>query len=79
MIDIRSNYKNKYPDMTCKNEPETQEHVLDNCNAIHIDYNTKVPTTDIFSEDTKTLKQTAKKIRKILETLQEPERTAHTP
>ena len=81
MIDTKSNYKNKYPDMTCracKNEPETQEHVLDNCNAIHIDNTTKVPTTDIFSEDIKTLKQAAKKIRKILETLQEPERTAHT-
>ena len=35
MLDIKGNYKNKYPNMICrlcKNETETQEHILNKCN-----------------------------------------------
>ena len=81
MLDVKNNYRNKYNDLTCracKNEPETQEHVLEKCSAIHKDPSTTAPRSEIFKENTLTLKTIAKKIRKITETLQEPQRMAHT-
>ena len=43
-------------------ETETQEHVLAECARLHTTEDTKVRSSDIFSEDLTTLKQTAKQI-----------------
>ena len=53
----------------CKNEDETQKHILEECPVLHKDDSTRFPVHEIFNENTDTLKQTAQKIDKILEKL----------
>ena len=80
MIDVKNNFRSKYPNLSCracKNEPETQEHVLNECPTIHPKNDTKVTTRDVFNEDPANLKVTAKKIRAALDKLDEPDSTAH--
>ncbi len=66
MIDVKNNFRGKYPDNKCrgcKNEDETQEHVLQECVGIHNNNNdNKVTNQDIFNEDTNELIRTAQKI-----------------
>ena len=81
MIKIKGNYKNEYPDLTCracKNHPETHMHALNECEILHNP--TTAPTesektncdiVDIFSDDTEKLKYEAIKIEKICEKLNE--------
>ncbi len=66
MIDVKNNFRGKYLDNKCrgcKNEDETQEHVLQECVGIHNNNNdNKVTNQDIFNEDTNELIRTAQKI-----------------
>ena len=76
MIDVKNNFRNKYPDVicrACRTEPETQEHVLESCDVLHTSETTKVRKSEVFLEDTDALKITAKKIRDILVKLNEPQ------
>ena len=76
MLDIKNNFRNKYPDITCracKKEAETQEHVLETCQTIHQNEETKTSKDEIFNEDPDALQVTAEKIRKNLEKLNSPE------
>ena len=69
MLDIKNNFRGKYQDSKCRGcgiEIETQDHVLTDCKTIHQNNNTKVPLSTIFTENTKTLKKTAKKIREAM-------------
>jgi hypothetical protein len=69
MIDVKNNYKNKYKNLTCracKNETETQEHILEECKAIHDKKDTTTSKEDIFSNDLQLLRTTAKKITKTM-------------
>ena len=72
MLDIKNNFRNKYPDVKCRacnNENETQEHVLETCQSLHQDPSNKVSKKDIFEEDPSALQVTANKIRTSLEKL----------
>jgi hypothetical protein len=74
MTQVKNNYKNSHRDLICrmcKASPETQDHVLNECQALHTDDTTKVPKESIFSEDLNTLKNTANKINRTIEILQE--------
>ena len=75
MIDVKNNFRNKYPDITCRacgSEPETQEHVLETCQTIHENPDSTVSKNDIFNEDPSALQETAKRIRTSLEKLSRP-------
>ena len=70
MIDVKNNFRNKYPDTTCRacgKETETQEHVLETCQTLHPDPSTKVNTGEIFGDAPNALQVVAQKIRKSLE------------
>ena len=73
MIETKSNYKNKYKNnMTCRacgQEEETQNHILQGCNALHQNNENKVNQDDFFTNDITHLKQTAKKINLTLNKL----------
>ena len=69
MMKIRANYKNGHKDQTCracKKEPETQDHALEKCPELHRDDETKVPKSELFTENTDTLRKAADKIEKII-------------
>ncbi len=70
MIECKGNYKNKYKDNNlkcrfCEITEESQNHVLEECNKLHIYEQTKI-TTD---EDSQELKRTALKLQHILKQL----------
>ena len=72
MLPIKNNYKTKYKDLICrgcKAESETQQHVLQECVAIHND--TKVDPTDYFTEDLNVLKKAAQNIQFVLQRIQQ--------
>ena len=64
MLDIKANYKNKYPNQTCRlchiNE-ETQEHVLAHCNPTDLT-RPRITKEDLFEEDITSLAETTRKI-----------------
>ena len=60
MLKVKCNYKNGYTDLTCracKDEPETQNHILYECRNIHPEIPTsttqpeQADNTDIFNEN----------------------------
>ena len=72
MIDVKTNYRNKYKDTKCrmcKTEEETQKHVLENCMEINRNEIGQITEEDIFTEETGKLKTTAWKINRIKELL----------
>ena len=75
MIEVKSNYKNKYKNnLTCRAcglEEETQTHLLEECKAIHSTDKTKVKVTDIFCESPATLKRVAQRTRSIMQSIDE--------
>ena len=74
MIDIKNNFRNKYPDITCRacgKDEETQEHVLETCQTLHKNPSNLVTKIDIFEETTSALQVTAQKIRNTLEKLKD--------
>ena len=73
MIKVKGNYKNGNANLmcrACKTESETQQHVLEECPEIHKDPSTKITKSQLFSEDTGTLRSIAKKLDEILKTLE---------
>ena len=73
MIKVKSNYKNGFNDLNCrfcKNEEETQLHILEICPDLHPDYTTKVPNTSSLVR-TLTLRAMANKLNDIMEKLSE--------
>ena len=76
MLDIKENYRGKYTDnkcRLCKDEVETQEHILENCRIIHNNETTKITTTEIFDEDIEILISTVTKINNIMRQLDQVE------
>ena len=81
MTKIKGNYKNEYPDQTCRacnNNPETHLHALNECMVLHpiVSASTEDPKlncdiTDIFSDCTEKLREVATKIDKICVKLNE--------
>ena len=74
MIDIKNNFRNKYNDLTCRacgEETEAQEHVLENCPSIHTTEDSKVRHQDLFNESPEELRNTARKIREVLEKIEQ--------
>ena len=71
MIDIKGNYKNKYPDQTCrlcKNNNETQEHVLEEC-RISVEKNLKTTMYNLSARSSTIQRKTIRKIQEIIELL----------
>ena len=72
MMKVKSNYKNGHTNLKCrmcKNEEETQAHILENCPSMHPDDTLKVTKPELFSSDTGTLREVATKIDKLLKEL----------
>ena len=72
MTRIKGNYKNEYPDQTCracKKHPETHIHVLDECEVLNPNASTSTKHTEIFCEDAEPLKKIASDIDKLCEQL----------
>ena len=65
MIDVKMNYKGKYSDTTCrhcKKHPETQEHILQECEVLHEQEKSKTREEDLRMTSQLLLRETAKKI-----------------
>ena len=76
MLDIKNNFRSKYTDLKCRGcgqSDETQEHILETCTKIHVDNDHKVNLQEIFTENTKTLTETATKIGEVMKRLLESE------
>ena len=74
MLKVKNNFRGNLKDISCKAcglKNETQEHILNECPRIHSNNLSKVSPEDIFSEDPISLKNTAHKINKILESLED--------
>ena len=72
MIKVKANYKNEYPDQTCracKIEIETQQHALNECAVLNPTPPASNDSTELFCNDTEQLKILAIKIDQICETL----------
>ena len=72
MLDVKNNFRGKYQNTicrACKESNETQEHILEECAKIHENEETKVRKSDLFNKEIMELRDTAKKIEKIIETL----------
>ena len=72
MIKVKGNYKNEYPDQTCracKTEPETQSHTLNECEKLNLINSASTDKIDIFCNDPEELKLMATKIDQICEKL----------
>ena len=66
MLDVKNNYRNKHANnlcRACKEEIESQEHILEKCKKIHDNNQNKVNTNDIFENNIESLKRTAEKVR----------------
>ena len=74
MLKVKCNYKNGYKDLKCricKNEEETQTHILEHCPAIHTTGTLKVSKHQLFNQDTGALRKIADNIIKIMEKVDE--------
>ena len=70
MLPVKNNYRNKYRNHTCRacGEPaETQKHVLEDCEVLHLEY--KVYNKEIFSDNPNKLRTTATNIQNIMDQL----------
>ena len=73
MLRVKCNYKKMYQDTICRichKEEENQEHILEHCTEIDRQGIGKVTTRDIFDEETEKLRETAKKIKKIMDKIE---------
>ncbi len=78
MLDAKDNYRGKYNNLDCRlcrNETETQEHILENCQTIHSTNNTKVHKEEIFDDNPTNLSNTAAKIQTIIDKLHNTNQT----
>jgi len=77
MLDIKNNFRNKYPSLKCRRcdaADETQEHVLETCKSLHPDPSHSVKKEEIFSNNPVELRETARKIAITMEKLANPEK-----
>ena len=73
MIKVKGNYKNGYANLTCracKQDELNKKHILEICPIIHIDDSIKVTQTELFREDTDTLRIISEKITTIIDKLE---------
>ena len=74
MLDIKDNFRNKSSNNTCRacsKENETQEHILNQCPAIHTDDKLKVNKEDLQSNNITTLKNVSEALEKIMNLLEQ--------
>ena len=74
MTKVKGNYKNGYPDQTCracKQNDETQQHALNECTVLNTDPSASTTNRNVFCTDTDALRNMAKEIDKICEILNE--------
>ena len=74
MTRINGNYKNEFPDQTCracKSNPETHMHALNECITLNPLANASTDNLDMFSENIEILKNEANKIELICNKLKE--------
>ena len=74
MLRIKGNYKNEYPNQTCRlchTQPETHQHILEECPVLHKNDDSKVTVKEIFNENVSSLKTTCKKLEAIMTQLEE--------
>ena len=72
MLEVKENYKNKFPDQKCRmcNEAdETQEHILQKCPNIHTGRNLITEEYEIHSTSVTLNKRAANKISTVMEIL----------
>ena len=65
MLPVKNNFRNKHQTQTCRvcgNHTETQQHVLEECEVLHLVGEFKVYSNEIFSNNTNNLKTTATNI-----------------
>ena len=70
MLEVKENYKNKYPDQKCRMcnvADETQEHILQTCPKIHTDGTLITREYEIHSNSVTLNKRAARKIIAIME------------
>ncbi len=83
MLPIKDNYRQKYAyDLRCRAcglQIETQNHILTECEELHKEGNTKIQMNEIFKEDTIELQETANKLIKTIEKLQNINQTSGAP
>ena len=75
MLKVRSNYKNgnkEHKCRLCKNQEETQQHILEECENINNHFQ-KVTKEMIFDENTEKLRKTAQLIQSRMEILEKTE------
>ena len=76
MLDVKNNFRNKHRTITCracKEEPETQEHVLEKCPQLHKEEGSKVTKEELISKDINLLKEISHKVIKLIEALKKEE------
>ena len=75
MIEVKSNYKGSYNDLTCRlcgQQEETQDHILTECTENKIEDQSKISIDDIFNDnDLSILKRAGDIIRKTIELVEE--------
>ena len=75
MLKVKNNYKNGYKTLECrlcKKVPETQQHILEECESLHTTGNLpKIKEELIFDENTKNLKKTAKNLQEIVDAFED--------
>ena len=68
MLKIKDNYRQRHINdpvcRACGQQTETQTHVLNDCETIHKDQNSRVQQDEIFAQDVEELKLTANKQQK---------------
>lgn len=69
MLKIKNNYRQAYNNLICrlcKNEDETQIHILEKCQYIHTTQKLVTTQQEYFSENTNNLKKVASKLKTIM-------------
>ena len=74
MLKVKNNFRNNSDNIKCRacnEKDETQEHVLSECPAIHVDTSLKVSNMEVEADDVETLKLVSTKVEKIMAKLEE--------
>ena len=77
MLNVKNNFRNKVDIITCRmcnTEPETQEHVLEQCKEIHKDNTMRTTKDEIHETDCEKLKTASHKIDRIMQIITKKEK-----
>ena len=69
MLQVKGNYKNNYPDQTCrwcKTHPETQQHILSKCTHFQR-FTNGIPYKAYFEDDGDVIKTTTRALEQIIQ------------